>query len=172
MSLLYEPVFPVFLHTPQIFKTIICRFMCKYFTRHRPAQSSDDRWGAMGAVINTSAARASSNSKLCCTTLAVALWKMTTTKKVTSSQRSRVYFNTLEATLTFNALDSPMRQEMAALKRKSSVKWVVTWQEINQRNNQKKGFTFGYGEFLGLLVGREESRSHTGASLFTVTFNS
>lgn len=65
-----------------------------------------------------------------------------------------LYFKVSEGTLTLSVLVSPISREMAALKRKSSVKWDVTWK--HQQNNKNKlvsvsnnytvwGFTFCFG---------------------------
>lgn len=91
-----------------------------------PAQSSEAKCGHMGAAITQSDAKASSNSTLCRTTRDEACYG-TTAEHINSSESFSKHIILDDCPwLTEIVLVRPMSREMAALNRKSSVKWPVT----------------------------------------------
>lgn len=86
----------------------------------------------MGAAMTTRAASASSKCALCCIRLGEALWAADTGWRSDSDTMDAAGDAVLTwERLTDRVLVSPISREMAALNRKSSVKWLVTWKKKN-----------------------------------------
>lgn len=81
----------------------------------------------------TRAASASSKCSLCCTTLGEALWERT--QGTVQTDTMLLVMPLSRKRLTDRVLVIPISREIAALNRKSSVKWLVTWE--NRRKNRK-----------------------------------